>query len=427
MKVKYIYSACIEIDVNGFRILTDPWFTDGAYDGSWFLFPKVDPFKHLTKPDLIYISHIHPDHYDPEFLKALIQKWGPIPILIPDLQSNYLLRKGMSDGLELTPTRYFQNDLIEIHIEENDTGSKSDIDSALLVIQKDTGSALLNLNDCIYHEAHTQKLRDIIRAKNLDLDLLALGYTGAGPFPQCYYDIPDDRENALKSAEEKKQSFFDRYRRYAEAFSSKWHLPFAGEYLLGGQLTYLNPFRGVADAVEVTEFDDKAVVFHPGGEIDLQSGEIVGARKEKYSDQEVVRRCDAIESSEMDYEVDVHVPFARINFQRYVRAAVLKATAKSEVSDPYLLIFTIMFKGKPTERYTVELLSGVVNTIPLSEVEFPDQHEELFIDYRYFFGLLIGLYHWNNAEVGSHFMRKRFPADNFRRDVYPFLNFMSVC
>ena len=76
---------------------------------------------------------------------------------------------------------------------------------------------------------------------------------------------------------------------------------------------------------------------------------------------------------------------------------------------------------------SVELLSGVVNAIPLSEVEFSGQHEEIFIDYRYFFGLLIGLYHWNNADVGSHFMRKRFPVDNFRRDVYSFLNFMSVC
>ena len=49
MKVKYIYSACLEIECGGFRILTDPWFTDGAYDGSWFQYPKIDPFKHIQK------------------------------------------------------------------------------------------------------------------------------------------------------------------------------------------------------------------------------------------------------------------------------------------------------------------------------------------------------------------------------------------
>ena len=44
MKVKYIYSACIEVECNGFRILTDPWFTDGAYDGTWYQYPKINPF-----------------------------------------------------------------------------------------------------------------------------------------------------------------------------------------------------------------------------------------------------------------------------------------------------------------------------------------------------------------------------------------------
>ena len=76
MKVKYIYSACLEIDCDGFKILTDPWFTDGAYDGSWYQFPKINPFDFIEKPDLIYISHIHPDHYDATFLKSLIAKFG---------------------------------------------------------------------------------------------------------------------------------------------------------------------------------------------------------------------------------------------------------------------------------------------------------------------------------------------------------------
>ena len=87
MKVKYIYSACIEVECNGFRILTDPWFTDGAYDGTWYQYPKINPFDFISKPDLIYISHIHPDHYDAIFLKKLIAKYGEIPILIPDLKA----------------------------------------------------------------------------------------------------------------------------------------------------------------------------------------------------------------------------------------------------------------------------------------------------------------------------------------------------
>jgi L-ascorbate metabolism protein UlaG (beta-lactamase superfamily) len=30
MKVKFIYSACVDIQTSGITILTDPWFTDGV-------------------------------------------------------------------------------------------------------------------------------------------------------------------------------------------------------------------------------------------------------------------------------------------------------------------------------------------------------------------------------------------------------------
>ena len=127
MKVKYIYSACLEIECGEFRILTDPWFTDGAYDGSWFQYPKIDPFKHIQKkPDIIYISHIHPDHYDPTFLHQIQNRFGPIEIIIPDLKINSLQKKGSVDGLNLTPVRHYENNDVELFIEENDTGSISE-------------------------------------------------------------------------------------------------------------------------------------------------------------------------------------------------------------------------------------------------------------------------------------------------------------
>jgi L-ascorbate metabolism protein UlaG (beta-lactamase superfamily) len=64
-KVKFFANACVAIYTSEFNLLCDPWLVDGAFDGSWYHFP---PLK--TKPeDLndythIYISHIHPDHFD---------------------------------------------------------------------------------------------------------------------------------------------------------------------------------------------------------------------------------------------------------------------------------------------------------------------------------------------------------------------------
>ncbi len=77
LKIKYIYSACIVIEIDNFKILCDPWFTDGIYGGSWYQYPSVtNPIDKIGNCDLIYISHIHPDHYDIKFLKRYFKRFG---------------------------------------------------------------------------------------------------------------------------------------------------------------------------------------------------------------------------------------------------------------------------------------------------------------------------------------------------------------
>ena len=69
ISVRYIYSACVVIETEDIKILCDPWFTQGVYDGSWFQFPLIkNPLDIIGDVDIIFISHIHPDHYDPKFL-----------------------------------------------------------------------------------------------------------------------------------------------------------------------------------------------------------------------------------------------------------------------------------------------------------------------------------------------------------------------
>ena len=62
-RVEYKYSACIKIITEDIKILCDPWFSENAYDGTWQQYPKIINKKTCGEFDLIYISHIHPDHY----------------------------------------------------------------------------------------------------------------------------------------------------------------------------------------------------------------------------------------------------------------------------------------------------------------------------------------------------------------------------
>ena len=85
MKVSYHQSACVLIESNNTKILCDPWLIDGAYLGSWCIYPPYDfQPSDFDDIDYIYISHIHPDHFDPKTLNCLRKD---VPVLIHDFPS----------------------------------------------------------------------------------------------------------------------------------------------------------------------------------------------------------------------------------------------------------------------------------------------------------------------------------------------------
>ena len=403
MKLKFINSACVELTTANITILMDPWFTDGIYDGSWYQFPKIDPFQFISKPDVIYISHIHPDHYDPDFLRQLFKKFGQIPIIIPDLENNYLMFRGKFDGFELQPTRDIKIGSTQISIRENLTDSLSDIDSAIFVYDEKNKKSFLNLNDNIYNESHVRELKEVIKKYTQKLDLLALGYLGAGPYPQTFYDHKEEKQELHKKAELKKNKFFESYMNFSDTFNAKVNLPFAGDYHLGGKLTYLNEFRGNPDAIEVKEFDEKAVVLNAGGVIDLLDGSYKGERLQAFSERDTVDYYEKIKGNLMKYEADIKIDFSEINFIRLLKSALYKAKSKSEYSESYFFIFSITREDMVLKKLCVEIQSCDITELKENEDINYDQFTEIIIDYRYLFGLLVGVYHWDNAAVGSHF------------------------
>ena len=72
-KVIYKYSACIKICTDNLTILCDPWFGT-AYEGTWTQFPRCKNIVDFIGDfDMVYISHIHPDHYDADTLRILFE------------------------------------------------------------------------------------------------------------------------------------------------------------------------------------------------------------------------------------------------------------------------------------------------------------------------------------------------------------------
>src|SRR5215468_5582387 len=84
MRVTYYGQACTLTEAGGARILTDPWLTEGAYQGTWFhthllADANVGPETLSGRFDYLFLSHEHEDHLDVATLKHFRKD---VPVLI---------------------------------------------------------------------------------------------------------------------------------------------------------------------------------------------------------------------------------------------------------------------------------------------------------------------------------------------------------
>jgi UDP-MurNAc hydroxylase len=423
IEIQYIYSACVVTTTPDIRILHDPWFSDGIYDGSWYQFPKVkNPLETIGDVNMIFISHIHPDHYDPKFIKHYFSHYGVKQVIIANHDQNYLAKKMQADGILPTIiTNKIQICNTSVEIIPHRTGSINDIDSILVLKFNDDKKVhcVVNANDAVFDEELIYKLNNASSV----IDVLMCGYTGAGSYPQTYYDITDD-SIAIK-ADLKKQQFFERYKFLINNVNSKVNIPFAGKYILGGRLSKLNKFRGVADAVEVLEFDRKAVVLSDNdGKIDTSEMIATNIRTKPYCIEEIEQRLIEIKDEKMIYEKYFEgIQEDMLPLKRLLASAASNAKKKSECNfDYYFLIHlpndqaALINANKDSESNLKFIDSSSIMPEPRSEIK---------IDYRYLFGLLVTVFHWNNAEVGSQYQTRRIP-DVFNRKAQSFLNYLTV-
>ena len=92
MKVTFVGHAGMYLETTGGSILCDPWFNP-AYFASWFPFPSNEdfPVDTISAPDYLFVSHLHQDHFDPEFLAARISRAATV--LLPDYPLDELRRQ----------------------------------------------------------------------------------------------------------------------------------------------------------------------------------------------------------------------------------------------------------------------------------------------------------------------------------------------
>jgi len=421
IRVNMIYSACVTIETPDCKILCDPWFTDGIFDGAWYLYTKDrDPFSAIGDCNYIYISHIHADHYDPIFLRKYFEIFGEKTLIIGDFESNYLEKSIQHDGFKCqVNTKPLKLGQTVVSVFPHETGSPSDIDSACLIeyFAEDRVHRVLNINDCVFDPIFLSNF-----SKFEQVDILLLSYTGAGPYPQTYFEL-DDPE-LLVAAKLKKDQFIDQYLKIAEVVPAKVRIPFAGQYLLGGSLSHLNSYRGVSDSYEIGQIDNSAVILNDyEGSIDTVSFTATGTKKRLTNAEEIDQRLKEITKQPMVYESIPEWMISNKILVSLLSSALIRASRKSECNQDYFFCFKLPEGNSAV--FNARKNSGMSLVVTEDELDAYLPRSEVTIDHRYLFGLLTGVFHWNNAESGSHLQVRRIP-NTYSRDAQNFLNFLTV-
>jgi len=212
------HASCL-IEDDSSSLLFDPWLIGSCYWRSWWNYPPVSPelYKNL-KPDAIYITHFHWDHWHGPSLKKLF----PRDILIithdePNKRSyNDLLKIGFKNVVLLKHGESFN--IKNITITPYQFGLFLN-DSAVVVETSDF--KLLNANDC---KIAGPSLKYVIR-KHGQFDFALRSHSSAND--RVCYSIRNDPEFINDNQLHYARSF----KLFMEAVRPRYAIPFASNHV----------------------------------------------------------------------------------------------------------------------------------------------------------------------------------------------------
>tara|TARA_B100000242_G_C43043048_1_gene486717 strand:- start:821 stop:2173 length:1353 start_codon:yes stop_codon:yes gene_type:complete len=446
MEIKLFRSATVGIHTKGFKILQDPWLTDGEYYGSWSHYPFYDldsNLNEINKYDAIYISHIHPDHCSEETLKKINKS---IPVYIHKFHSKFLKFKIERLGFKVIEIENGKKiDIgkgihLTIYAADNcdpklcykftacaDMSAKEgsqQIDTISII--DDGKNTVMNVNDCPY-ELAKNTFSNIKR--NFDhIDVLLHGYGGAGPFPQCFDNLNLDQK--IKAAANKKDQFLMQALNYLKDIKPSFHLPFAGTYTLSGKLSKLQDLRGIPTMKTTHEYFKKnlsknllkntqTIKLNPDDIFDLNLNEYTKPFKDLDFDDYKTYIKNYLSVKKLDYEkldepnIDEIFELAKGAYKRFNDKKLINNVKLN--SDIYIK-FKKMCLYLPKNNHDIDII----------DYESINRNSRYIIyntDIRFLKQLLKGprFAHWNNAEIGSHINFYR-STDEYERNLHS-----SIC
>lgn len=420
MKVKFISNACCIVETNtGTQILTDPWIENGVFEGSWCHFHKLKTtINDLKNIDAIYLSHIHPDHYDDRFFNFP----KDIPIIVLDHGLNFLHRKLLDSGyknlikikdketikfkdLELTLFSPFSG---HNFFEEN-TKIGNLIDSG--IVYEADNQKIFNANDNNPNPEACKELKERFGV----FDISMMNYNSAGPYPACFNNLNDDEKISehFNNLERNVDYLYENLK----ILNSKYFLPFAGAYVLGGKLSHKNRYLGTMTWDKCIEMLNKKNSIQGTEYIALREQDIfdldTGMSNKEYIpiDENEIKNYiqNVLAKIKYPYEND-SIP----NIEKLIKDLVLSSSKMYERLNRIKLI--------PDMDVYIKVEDKSINVL---SAENPKGKIECSLDLRLLKRILDRKSHWNNAEIGCHIEFNRSP-NYYSPDIHTALQFLHL-
>ena len=419
---EFIGNACgIFTGNKGTRVLCDPWIENGVFDGSWYHYPPL-----TTKPedvhnvDAVYVSHLHPDHFDERFFNFR----KDIPIIALEHGHNFLRRKLLELGytnlilIKDGKTSSFNEFSITLfapfarhNFYEATIGNL--IDSAMII--ECNGVTAFNAND----NTPTPETCIALKQRFGTIDLAMINYNAAGPYPASFVNL----------SEAEKLSEHDRVlarniaymHNLVETLQPRTVLPFAGAYILGGKLSRLNNYLGTttwdACAAELNKAGltaTKTLCLRENDILDIGTGE-PNRPYVALDNEHLGNYINHIADDKYPYEYDEQPDFGQLLTdlelasdrmrERMARLGISSDCVISIAVNDALTQIHPVFNNRLSTELTPRL--------------------DCALDLRLLRRILDRSSHWNNAEIGCHIEFNRVPND-YQPDLHTALQFLHL-
>jgi L-ascorbate metabolism protein UlaG (beta-lactamase superfamily) len=225
MKITYVGHATLVIEVNGIKIVTDPWVKGAAYCNQWHQFPRALSPDLIKDADYVLYSHGHEDHLHPESLQTIQTN---AKIFYP--YSWYGGTLGFFKSLGLTQVTEVLNDqTITINEQIKITYLSNNLDNTIVL--EINGKVIVNVNDAL-PSASQGMIKHFIQKINSrwrKIDYVFSSYGGASYFPNA---VHFSKKNDLEIAETRELFFVTNFCKIIEGLNPTYAIPFATDFIL---------------------------------------------------------------------------------------------------------------------------------------------------------------------------------------------------